>query len=87
MTPAYRVHPGFTTITGVSAAAIIPLSFLFSRRRENTLLKYYIILTAVLLCVPAVGILMNGFGYATNRWSYALVFYVALAVVAMYPRL
>lgn len=79
--------PGYYTLLGFNATIIIPLSLLFSQSKKHLELKSLICISAVMLCIPIIGRIMNGFGYASNRWSYALSFYASAAFVAVFSQI
>ena len=81
---AVNYQPGYSTALGLNAALLIPLVLLFLRKGEHTELKSLLILSLLMLCIPMAGRIMNGFGYASNRWCYAVPFYVSVAFVVMF---
>ena len=50
------------------------------RKRDDKILRIFLILSLCLFCVPVLGRLMNGFGYPSNRWSFAFSFLAAYCV-------
>ena len=50
------------------------------RERSNRILRILLIASLCLFCVPAMGRLMNGLGYPSNRWSFAFIFLAAYCV-------
>lgn len=60
---------------GFSVLAVPGVCSLFLGRKRHTGLKIAFVLMSIALCLPAAGVVMNGFGYAANRWiwGYALV--------------
>ena len=71
---------------GYSAAALIAVILLLitkGRKKQKTEL----LLLIAILCIPAAGYLMNGMGYVTNRWTWALSLLVAWLVTDMLPEL
>lgn len=73
------------TIIGVAAICIVSLGVLFLQKKKYHALKAGFVLLTVMLCIPYVGSVMNGFSYATNRWSWAVVLLVSYIFVKMYP--
>lgn len=71
---------------GISAIAAPCIIFLFLKKGNRTLKCSFIILTIGLL-LPYFGWMMNGFGYVTNRWSFAYSFCLSCIVVKMLPQL
>lgn len=72
--PGYWVVVGFIPLT-----AFAMLAFFFRKGHERRTVRAMLCICALMLCVPLVGKFMNGMGYVTNRWSYALGLFVALA--------
>lgn len=81
---AANYQPGYSTAIGMNMAVFIPAVLLFLRKGDHAQLKSLLVLSLLMLCVPLAGRVLNGFGYATNRWSYALPFYAAVALVRMF---
>ena len=81
---AVNYQPGYSTALGLNLALFFPLVLLYVRKGEHTELKVLLILSLLMLCVPMAGRVLNGFGYATNRWCYAVPFYVSVAFVEMF---
>ena len=73
-------YPPYTSYIGLNAVALIPLILFFLTRGKHRHLKWQIVSTAAMLGIPMAGRILNGMGYATNRFSYALVFYLAAAL-------
>ncbi|MDO4273913.1 MAG: YfhO family protein [Eubacteriales bacterium] len=78
-------HLSKYTIIGVAAICILSLGVLFLQRKKYAALKTAVVLLTVMLCVPYAGSVMNGFSYATNRWSWAMVMLISYIFVKMYP--
>ncbi len=81
---AAHYQPGYSTALGLNIAVFLPLVLLFFRKGEQTELKCLLLLSLLMLCMPLAGRIMNGFGYATNRWCYAVPFYVGVVLVEMF---
>ena len=81
---AANYQPGYSTALGMNLAVFIPVVLLFLRKDGHAQLKSLLVLSLLMLCVPLAGRVLNGFGYATNRWSYALPFYAAVALVRLF---
>ena len=77
----------YYTRISMNTLMFIPFLFSFTKKNRNTALKSLMIITCLMMSVPAVGRLMNGFGYASNRWTFVLVFYTSAALVEMYDTL
>lgn len=78
--------PGYHTVLGFSVLAFIPLTLLFTGKGHPRL-KILLLVSFVMLCLPFVGRIMNGMSYATNRWSYAFVFYGSFSLVELYDEM
>ncbi|MCR5503676.1 MAG: YfhO family protein [Lachnospiraceae bacterium] len=59
--------------------AMLPVLVFVLIRKGNREWKALLAVSLLMLCIPAAGIVMNGFGYPSNRWSYAFVFYTCAA--------
>ena len=81
---AANYQPGYSTALGLNLAVFIPVVLLFLRRGDHAQLKSLLILSLLMLCVPLAGRVLNGFGYSTNRWCYAVPFYAGVALVRMF---
>lgn len=81
MTPTHYTHIGMNTL-------IFPaLILLFTRRERHTRVKAGLLVCLAALALPIAGRILNGFGYVSNRWSYAFVFAGCVALVDMLPRM
>lgn len=72
--------------TSVGLLAVI-LLFVSAGKKEKLLLKTAFVLGLLFLAFPFCGHVLNGFGYATNRWVWAFCFVVALIVVDRMPQM
>lgn len=70
------------SIPGTAAVGVVSLMILLVRRKkgERRLLLGFFVL-GIMLCLPFVGSVMNGFSYVCNRWSYGMAFLLALMSV------
>jgi len=73
-------HLGFGTILGLNPAILVPLVLVFSAKRKRQFIKWQIVILAAMIGMPIAGRVINGFGYATNRFTYAFTFFVSLSV-------
>ena len=74
--------PGSWTLVGYAPLAAVGASmFVLKRERSTSAVRAMLCLCALMLCVPAVGKVMNGMGYPSNRWCYALELFLVLAAV------
>lgn len=72
---------------GYGAVALLAVIMLFFRtkRKERTVFKIALTVGTIFLLFPFFGHVLNGFGYATNRWIWAYCFIISLIVVEMFP--
>lgn len=68
------------SVIGVSSIILLMIPILWKRRKENCTYLIYLIITTIMLLVPFLGSLMNGFSFPNNRWSFAYVFILAYIV-------
>ncbi len=80
---AMNYGPGHYTELGLNTIMFFPIVLLFLRKGEHAELKSLLLFSFLMLCIPLAGRIMNGFGYATNRWCYAVPFYVSIVFVEM----
>ncbi len=78
-------YGSYTSYIGLNAVMLVPVVLLFTKRRQNTALKWILVVCALMMCIPLAGRMMNGFGYASNRWAFAIPFFVSVAFVMMFP--
>ena len=78
--------PGYYAFTGVPALALGAIVFLLARRGRWRM-KLALVGMVAMLCVPLAGKALNGFGYVSNRWVYALCFLACVALTDALPRL
>ena len=72
---------------GLGALSFLSTVLLFMEKRKNTCLKLASIATLVILMLPALGSMLNGFNYATNRWAWAASLLSCFIFVKMIPTL
>ncbi|MBO5055796.1 MAG: YfhO family protein [Lachnospiraceae bacterium] len=72
---------------GYGAVALLAVIMLFFRTKwkERAIFKIALIAGTIFLLFPFFGHVLNGFGYATNRWIWAYCFIISLIVVEMFP--
>lgn len=70
---------------GAVGAASVILLFCKTRLREKAGFKIAFVLGTVFLLFPFFGHVLNGFGYAVNRWIWGYCFVVSLIVTEMFP--
>ncbi len=72
---------------GFNVVLIIPIIFIFTKKKQHTTEKSLLVFSLLMLCIPAVGLILNGLGYVTNRWTYVLPFYASIILVAVFADL
>ncbi len=77
----------YYTELGLNAASFLPLVLLFLRKDGRTELKALLVISFLMLCLPLAGRIMNGFGYPSNRWSYAVPFYTSVVLTDLFASL
>ena len=76
------------SLPGTGIIILLSLAILFvQHRKENIRLFLGLSILTIIICFPALGSLMNGFSYATNRWTYAFAFIFSLISVKTLPQL
>ena len=83
----YTTVDDFTTYIGLLPVALPCVILLFTQRKKGTHLKALFVLFAVMMCVPLAGRVLNGMGYATNRWAYAIPFVCGVIITEVIPML
>lgn len=89
---APNVQLNFTTVLGLFSV-ILPavicfyLNFTDDRSGSRRALKLYGILLLIMMRIPMIGRIMNGMGYASNRWIYAVSFVAAVMLADSFERL
>lgn len=64
----------YTTYMGLFPITFAAIGAIFSQKKKFTHFKVLLVVFAVFLCVPLAGRILNGMGYATSRWAYAVPF-------------
>ncbi|MEG0072400.1 MAG: YfhO family protein [Raoultibacter sp.] len=77
---------GSDCFIGFGGIALLSCFLLFIKKRNRNLKIIFLALTVILL-VPFLGSVFNGFNYATNRWVWAYALCVSYIVVKMVPLL
>ena len=83
----YSTVAGYTTFVGLFPVIFVAIGALFTQRKKHTHLKVMLILFAIFLCIPIIGRILNGMGYATNRWAYAIPFLGGVILVETFELL
>lgn len=86
--PSMFITPGLnysSTVIGTAGIAVVCffIILLSRKKKEFTWLKILGAGMCIGLLFPVFGFAMNGFSYICNRWSFALVFLIALSFVLM----
>lgn len=71
--------------TAFGLIAVIAAAITMRKRKENRLLLSVFLILLIILCIPFCGHIMNGGGYVTNRWIWAMSFWVAYMIVSTLP--
>lgn len=87
----YNLFTGFTSnnslywsriCTTTLVLIMLPVSWLNRKKnKENRTIFTNIVLTTIILLVPFLGSVMNGFSFSTNRWTFGYVFLLSYMVV------
>ena len=76
---------GHYSALGYGAVGALAIFLLFrTKRKEKAGFKIAFLAGTVFLLFPFFGHVLNGFGYAVNRWVWAYCFTVSLIVVEMF---
>jgi len=70
------------TIIGLSSIILLMIPILFTKRKEKEAKTFWILLviTTIMLIVPVVSSIMNGFSFPNNRWIFAYSFILSYIV-------
>lgn len=71
---------------GVSSIILLMLPILWVRRKEHKVYFIYLIATAIMLVIPFLGSMMNGFSYPNNRWSFTVSFILAYIITTCFDK-
>ena len=71
---------------GMAGIGVISVLLLFMKK-GNLLLKVFLLLSALIFSIPALGQILNGMSYITNRWSWVFNLLIAFIVVVMWEGL
>ena len=72
---------------GYAAPVILAVLLLFMRKGQHRLLKACFLLCSVIILVPALGQLLNGMSYVSNKWCWAFALLCAYIFAVMWPEL
>lgn len=73
-------NPNNWSTIGVSSIILLMLPILWLRRKEHKTYLFYFIVATIMLLIPFVGSLMNGFSFPNNRWSFVYSFILAYII-------
>lgn len=76
-----------TVICGIPLGLICLFLLVMQRGNRWKTMKIATVSSLLIMCIPLCGRILNGFGYATNRWSYAFALAVAIAYVGLGDKL
>ncbi len=72
---------------GYAAPVFAACCILFRRKTKNRQLKLLFLMGVAAMCIPALGLVSNGFSYVSNRWSFAFALLCSYILTAMFPDL
>lgn len=75
------------TQMGYTAYGVVGIFLLFLQRKKYRAYKIGFLVLTVLLMIPYVGYVMNGFSYASNRFSWAYAMLISYILVKTWPDL
>ena len=78
---------GYWSCLGYSAPVIPAVFLLFLRKKRHRALKVFFLIGLVILLIPALGQILNGMSYKSNRWTWAFALLCAYILVLMWPEL
>lgn len=74
---------GFSTVFWVPTIFILTIPSLVSRFKENKTNIILFIIESIMLLVPFIGSLMNGFSFPINRWSFMYIFLLIYLFISL----
>lgn len=83
---APNIYPGHWTRLTFQAFVPISLVFLFINQKRKELRDFFLI-GSIMIMIPALGYIMNGFAYVSNRWEFGYGFLLAFIFVMTYDDL
>lgn len=66
---------------GFAVPALLAVFLLFTKKKENILLKVLFCISGIIMLFPIFGRILNGMSYMTNRWSWSLALLCAYTLV------
>lgn len=70
----------FWAYIGVSSFGIIALCIILTVWKRYIMEILYFSILVLILCIPKLGSVMNGFSYPTNRWTFAFAFIMSYII-------
>ncbi len=83
---APNINSGYWTQLTYAAIVAVGIMIIFRNKRHRELMIGFIVAT-IFLMIPAIGYLMNGFAYVSNRWEFGYSFLIAFIFVATYEEM
>lgn len=74
------------TLLGMTPLVLTSVFVLFLKRKRFTHLKIGFFILSAFFLLPFFGHMLNGFSYASNRWSWGYAMLLAYILVKMYPQ-
>lgn len=84
------IRHGHWTIVGLSAIILLMIPILFTKRKEKEAKTFLtlLVITTIMLMVPIVSSIMNGFSFPNNRWIFGYSFILSYIVTICFsPKL
>ncbi|MCH5170368.1 MAG: YfhO family protein [Oscillospiraceae bacterium] len=72
---------------GYAAPVILAIFLLFMRKKQHRLLKACFLVCSVIILIPALGQLLNGMSYMSNKWCWAFALLCAYILSTMWQEL
>lgn len=79
-----NTHTRFSCI-GVASICVPALILLFTKFRKYLAMVCGVLMTAIFVCIPFFGHVLNGFSYTSNRWVWVFGMLYAYMFVKIYP--
>lgn len=76
-----------TVIGGIPLGLICLFLLIIQKGNQWKTMKIAVVSSLLIMCIPLCGRILNGFGYATNRWSYAFALAVAMVYMGLGDKL
>lgn len=83
---AANIYSGYWTVLTYAGIVVVGIMIVFRSKKHRELMIGFIVAT-ICLMIPAIGYLMNGFAYVSNRWEFGYSFLVAFIFVATYEKM